>query len=246
MNTDNMSIAGETIDYGPCAFMDAYHPATVYSSIDQHGRYAYGNQPAIAQWNLTRLAETLLPLLAENEEAAIDEAQQAIGTFSSKIEAAYTAGLRRKLGLFESRADDLALAQDLLKRMADNGADFTLTFRKLCDAAGSADHDTDLHSLFADPKAFDDWAVKWRQRLSEEPDGTEKRRASMLATNPNFIPRNHLVEEAISAAVRDGDFGPFENLLMVLSTPYEDTPNFTRYTLPPRPDQIVTQTFCGT
>ena len=135
MNTDNMSIAGETIDYGPCAFMDSYHPQTVYSSIDQMGRYAYGNQPDIAQWNLIRLAETLLPLLAENHDAAIMEAKEAIGAFAKSFETAYTAGLRRKLGLLDSRPDDISLAQDLLDRMADNGADFTLVFRRLYDAA---------------------------------------------------------------------------------------------------------------
>ena len=134
MNTDNMSIAGETIDYGPCAFMDAYHPRAVYSSIDQMGRYAYGNQPDIAQWNLIRLAETLLPLLAEDHDAAIKEAQQAIGEFAKLFDAAYAAGLSRKLGLLEAQPDDISLAQDLLDRMAHNGADFTLVFRLLCDA----------------------------------------------------------------------------------------------------------------
>ena len=133
MNTDNMSIAGETIDYGPCAFMDVYHPETVYSSIDKIGRYAYGNQPRIAQWNLARLAETFLPLLAEDKDAAVKEAQQAIDAFATRFETAYAAGLSRKLGLFQPRSDDLSLAQDLLERMARNGADFTLLFRRLCD-----------------------------------------------------------------------------------------------------------------
>jgi serine/tyrosine/threonine adenylyltransferase len=133
MNTDNMSIAGETIDYGPCAFMDSYHPQTVYSSIDQMGRYAYGNQPEIAEWNLVRLAETLLPVLAEDHDAAILEAKEAIGTFAKLFETAYTAGLSRKLGLLESQPDDSSLAKDLLDRMANNGADFTLVFRRLCD-----------------------------------------------------------------------------------------------------------------
>jgi uncharacterized protein YdiU (UPF0061 family) len=246
MNTDNMSIAGETIDYGPCAFMDVYHPGTVYSSIDTMGRYAYGNQPRIAQWNLARLAETLLPLLAEDKDAAVIEAQEAIDAFTSGFESAYAAGLSRKLGLFQSRPDDLSLAQDLFERMARNGVDFTLIFRRLCDAATNPDGDAALRNLFTDPSSFDDWAVRWRHRLAKEGGEANERRTAMRAANPAFIPRNHLVEEAISAAVDDGNFAPFENLLTVLSMPYEDQPAFGCYVYPPRPDQVVHQTFCGT
>jgi uncharacterized protein YdiU (UPF0061 family) len=246
MNTDNMSIAGETIDYGPCAFMDVYHPGTVYSSIDNMGRYAYGNQPRIAQWNLARLAETLLPLLAEDEDAAIKEAQEAIDAFATGFERAYAAGLSRKLGLFQPRPDDLSLAQDLLERMTRNGVDFTLIFRRLCDAATSPDGDAAVRNLFTDPSSFDDWAVRWRHRLAEEGGEANQRRRAMRAANPAFIPRNHLVEEAISAAVNDGNFAPFESLLTVLSMPYEDQPVFGCYVDPPRPDQVVHQTFCGT
>jgi uncharacterized protein YdiU (UPF0061 family) len=246
MNTDNMSIAGETIDYGPCAFMDTYHPATVFSSIDSAGRYAYGNQPTIAQWNLARLAETFLPLFADDKDTAVKEAQEAIDAFAARFETAYAAGLRRKLGLFESRADDLSLAQDLLERMAANAADFTLTFRFLCDAVIGPEGDVPVRRLFSDPSAFDDWAARWRTRLAEEGGEASERRTMMRAVNSAFIPRNHLVEEAISAAVNNGDFSPFENLLTVLSTPYEDQPTFARYADPPRPDQIVHQTFCGT
>ena len=245
MNTDNMSIAGETIDFGPCAFMDAYDPGTVYSSIDTVGRYAFGNQPRIAKWNLARLAETLLPLLAEDKDAAVKEAQDAIAAFATRFETAYTAGFRRKLGLFQPRPGDLSLAQDLLERMARNRADFTLTFCRLCDAAASPDGDAGVRSLFTDPSSFDDWAVRWRHRLAEE-GGEAERRAAMRAANPAFIPRNHLVEEAISAAVNVGDFQPFESLLTVLSMLYEDQPAFGRYVDPPRPDQVVHQTFCGT
>src|SRR5271166_642449 len=245
MNTDNCSIAGETIDYGPCAFMDAYDPATVFSSIDRGGRYAYGNQPRIAQWNLARLAETLLPLLAEDKDAAVKEAQEAIDAFATSFETAYAAGLSRKLGLFQPRPDDLSLAQDLLERMARNGADFTLLFRRLCDAAASPDGDAGVRSLFTDPSSFDDWAVRWRHRLAEDGGEADERQAAMRAANPAFIPRNHLVEEAISAAVNDGYFAPFESLLTVLSMPYEDQPAFGRYVDPPRPDQVVQQTFCG-
>jgi uncharacterized protein YdiU (UPF0061 family) len=246
MNTDNMSIAGETIDYGPCAFMDVYHPGTVYSSIDNMGRYAYGNQPRVAQWNLTHLAETLLPLLAEDKNAAVKEAQEAIDSFPSRFEMAYAAGLSRKLGLFQSRPNDLSLAQDLLERMARNGADFTLVFRRLCDAAATPDGDAAVRNLFTDPSSFDDWAVRWRHRLADEGGEANQRGSAMRAANPAFIPRNHLVEEAISAAVDDGNFAPFESLLTVLSMPYEDQPVFGRYLDPPRPDQVVHQTFCGT
>jgi uncharacterized protein YdiU (UPF0061 family) len=244
MNTDNMSIAGETIDYGPCAFMDAYDPGTVYSSIDTVGRYAYGNQPRIAKWNLTRLAEALLPLFGEDKDAAVEVAKEA--GFATRFETAQAAGLRRKLGLSQERPDDLSLAQDLLERMARNGADFTLTFRRLCDAAASADADAGVRSLFTDPTAFDDWAQRWRQRLAEDGGDAEQRRVSMRAVNPAFIPRNHLVEEALSAAVNNGDLAPFETLLTVLSKPYEDLPAFAGYAAPPRPEQVVRQTFCGT
>jgi serine/tyrosine/threonine adenylyltransferase len=246
MNTDNMSMAGETIDYGPCAFMDLYHPRTVYSSIDQKGRYAYGNQPQIAQWNLVRLAETLLPLLAEDSDAAVKEAQEAIDEFAKAFETAYAAGLSRKLGLFRPRPDDLSLAQDLFERMARNGADFTLVFRRLCDEAVGPDSDMGARTLFADPGAFDSWAARWRHRLAEEGGESTERRSAMRAANPAFIPRNHLVEETIRAAVNGGDFSPFESLLSVLSKPYEDQPAFKRYVDPPRPDQVVHQTFCGT
>ena len=247
MNTDNMSIAGETIDYGPCAFMDAYDPATVYSSIDSFGRYAYGNQPRVALWNLARFAETLVPLLAEDQEAAIENANGALGTFALRFEAAYATGLRRKLGLFQEQESDIDLAQDLLNRMARSGADFTLTFRRLAEAQTRTDGDRDVRSLFTDPASFDDWVGKWRERLTRDGEvASERRSAAMRAANPAFIPRNHLVEEAISAAVNSNDLSAFETLLTVLSRPYDDQSNFPRHAEPPRPDQVVRQTFCGT
>jgi uncharacterized protein YdiU (UPF0061 family) len=226
--------------------MDTYHPATVFSSIDSLGRYAYGNQPTIAQWNLARLAETLLPLLTDDKDAAVKQAQEVIDAFAARFETAYAAGLRRKLGLFQSRPDDLSLAQDLLERMVANAGDFTLTFRLLCDGAIGPEADASVRGLFSDPSAFDDWAARWRRRLAEEGGEARERRTMMRAVNPAFIPRNHRVEEAIDAAVNNGDFSPFETLLAVLSTPYEDQPAFARYADPPRPDQIVHQTFCGT
>jgi len=247
MNTDNMSIAGETIDYGPCAFIDSYDPATVYSSIDSFGRYAYGNQPRIAQWNLARLAETLLPLLADNQDAAVEMANEALGAFAGRFEAAYAIGLRCKLGLLQQRQDDMALGQDLLDRMASNGADFTLTFRRLSDAVVSPEGDTVVRTLFTDPNAYDDWASKWRRRLAADGEGTaEARAAAMRGVNPAFIPRNHLVEEALSAAVNHGDLSPCDTLLTVLLRPYDDQPAHRVYAEPPRPDQVVRQTFCGT
>jgi uncharacterized protein YdiU (UPF0061 family) len=246
MNTDNISIAGETIDYGPCAFMDTYHPETVYSSIDTMGRYAYGNQPRIAQWNLARLAEALLPLFAQNGSDAIGAAENTIAAFAGNFEAAYAAGIRRKLGLLRPRENDLDLARDLLERMADDRADFTLTFRALCDAAGNPAATVKVRNLFADPAAFDSWESRWRQRLAEDGGEASVRAATMRAANPAFIPRNHLVEEAIGAAVDNDDFAPFHSLLEVLSKPYNDQPDFARYALPPRPDQVVHQTFCGT
>jgi uncharacterized protein YdiU (UPF0061 family) len=246
MNTDNTSVSGETIDYGPCAFMDHYDPATVFSSIDEQGRYAYANQPRIALWNLTRLAECLLPLLSDDKDKAIEEAQAALGEFAETFASAYQAGLRKKIGLFTMRDGDEALVQDLLDAMAKNRADFTLTFRRLSDAAGDPAGDAEVRSLFADPAAYDEWAVRWRQRTSDEPQSPIERRAAMRSVNPAFIPRNHRVEAVIEAAVNRDDFEPFETLLTVLSKPYQDQPDFAGYADPPEPHQRVLQTFCGT
>jgi uncharacterized protein YdiU (UPF0061 family) len=246
MNTDNTSIAGETIDYGPCAFMDAYDPATVFSSIDQFGRYAYGNQPRIAQWNLARLAETLLPLLDAEEEAAVAFAQDALGSFGESFQTAWLGGLRRKLGLFTERPGDAALIQDLLSRMAANGADFTLTFRHLADAALGPEGDAAPRALFREAEAFDGWVASWRRRLAEEAVPPQQRSAAMRVANPLYIPRNHLVEAALKAAVEDEDFGPFNALVDVLAQPFEERPGLEPYTMPPTPAERVYQTFCGT
>jgi serine/tyrosine/threonine adenylyltransferase len=246
MNTDNCSVAGETIDYGPCAFMDTYDPATVFSSIDQHGRYAYGNQPRIVVWNLARLAETLLPLFGADEEQSVAMAQEALAAFSPAFEAAYFGGLRRKIGLTTEHDGDNTLVNDLLKLMADNAADFTLTFRRLCDAAVDPSADATIRELFTDPSAFDPWASRWRWRLGEEPSEHHAIRDAMRAMNPAFIPRNHRVEAALNAAIEREDFAPFERLLLVLSRPFEDQPGFEEYATPPAPDERVLQTFCGT
>jgi uncharacterized protein YdiU (UPF0061 family) len=246
MNTDNTSISGETIDYGPCAFMDHYDPATVFSSIDELGRYAYANQPRIALWNLTRLAECLLPLFSEQQDQAISEAQSALADFAERFNTAYQAGLRQKLGLFTAQDGDSALAQDLLDAMAKNHVDFTLIFRRLSDAALDPDLDRDVRPLFADSAAYDDWALRWRQRISDEPQAPAARQAAMRRVNPAFIPRNHRVEAVIEAAVNRDDFAPFEELLRVLSKPFEDQPALAGYAEAPEPQQRVLQTFCGT
>ena len=246
MNTDNCSIAGETIDFGPCAFMDTYHPGQVFSSIDRAGRYAYAMQPRLAKWNLARFAETLLPLLAETADAAVEAAQQALAGFGDVFEAAYVAGLRRKLGLMRDDADDaddLALGQDLLQRMAEQSADFTLVFRGLCAATSG---EADMRAQFADPNVFDEWAAKWRQRLATDGGDPVARQAMMRSANPAFIPRNHRIEEVIAAAVTTGDYAPFERLLAVLSRPYDDQPENAAYAAAPKPEEVVQATFCGT
>ena len=249
MNTDNTSISGETLDYGPCAFLEAYEPGKVFSSIDHQGRYAYSNQSHAAHWNLTRLAEALLPLLLEeegSEEAALVSARAALAGFGPQFEAARGVGLCRKLGLMTEREGDAALAEDLLERMAANRADFTMTFRELCDAAAGLEADIAVRKLFLDPAAFDAWAVGWRRRLDDEPMSAKDRAAAMRSVNPRFIPRNHIVAAALDAAVSQEDFQPFEELLNVLSRPYEDRPEMDRYATPARPEECVSQTFCGT
>ena len=249
MNTDNTSISGETIDYGPCAFMEAYDPDTVFSSIDRQGRYAYGNQHHAAHWNLTRLAEALLPVLEGEEsgkDAAIGSANEALAAFEPQFEAVYSAGLRHKLGMLTEIEGDAELAQDLLERVIANRADFTLTFRRLCDAAANPAGDARVRVLFADPAAYDSWVPTWRQRLARNSVSAEARAAAMRLVNPAFIPRNHMVEAALAAAVERQDFQPFEILLDVVSRPYEGRPELEQYTEPARPEQRVMQTFCGT
>lgn len=242
MNTDNMSIACETIDYGPCAFMDAYDPGMVLSSIDHGGRYAYGNQPRIAQWNLARLAECLLPLLGDGEEVQLAEAHVALDGFAPHFEAVYHRGLRAKIGLETAEDDDLALARELMQAMAAQGADFTLAFRRLADAV-APDGEWRLRSLFAEPEALDAWLPRWRERLARE---AGDRAAALRAVNPVFIPRNHRIEEVIAAAIELGDYEPFETLHAVLSHPFDDQPGREAHAEPPQPHERVQATFCGT
>lgn len=243
MNTDNMAISGETIDYGPCAFMDAYHPGKVFSSIDAQGRYAYSNQPGIAQWNLARLAEALLPLLDGDTDRAVTAAQDELAKFGPLFENHFHAGLRRKIGLANEEDVDVALIRDLLKLMADDWVDFTLGFRALnARAAQNAPSDDAL----ARTAAFPGWETRWRERLARDPLGMEERAGMMRIANPLYIPRNHRVEQAIQAAVANDDYQPFHDLVDVLARPFDAQPGRETYAAPPRPEELVERTFCGT
>jgi uncharacterized protein YdiU (UPF0061 family) len=246
MNTDNTALSGETIDFGPCAFMDSYDPATVFSAIDEFGRYAYGNQPSIAKWNLARFAEALLPILDPNQERAVELASEAISAFSPRFQEYWLVGMKDKLGISGSEHGDLDLVRGLLRTMHENEADFTLTFRRLSDAAEDDKADAKVRGLFADPGAYDDWAAGWRARMALEKVEPRARAQAMRIVNPAFIPRNHRVEQALDAAIEREDFSPFADLLTVLSRPYEDREGFADYANPPRTTERVFQTFCGT
>ena len=254
MNTDNTSISGETIDYGPCAFLESYDAHQVFSSIDRQGRYAYSNQPHAMLWNLTRLAESLLPLLQETgggEEPALASAREALEAFTPQFERAYQRGLRQKLGLPAEQTEDWErdgrMAEDLLTRMAGNQADFTLTFRRLCRAAEDPEADAAVRLLFKTPLEYDVWAGAWRRRLAKDPSVPSERADGMRRVNPAFVPRNHLVQAMIDAAVEDDDFRPFHDLLRVTSQPYRDSAEDAEaYGTPALPEQRVHQTFCGT
>ncbi|GIE94656.1 protein adenylyltransferase SelO [Paractinoplanes rishiriensis] len=237
MNTDNMTISGETIDYGPCAFLEAFDPATVFSSIDHAGRYAYGNQPLVAEWNLARLAEAVLPLLHEDQAQAVGLATETLSGYRRQYSAVWSEGMRAKLGLTED-ADKTAvstLVDELLPRLHESRVDYTSFFRAL--AAAARGDIGPVRGLFADPEAAQDWVARWR---ALEPDG-----AAMDSVNPLYIPRNHLVEEALAAAT-DGDMAPFEHLLAVVTSPYEQRPGQERFAAPAPPDFGAYRTFCGT
>lgn len=246
MNTDNASIVGETIDYGPCAFMDSYRPDAVYSSIDHAGRYAYNQQPAVGHWNLIQLAECLVPLLAENDEQAIERAKASLVVYRTAFETAYNDGLAAKIGLTQRRESDEELVADLLHGMADQQADFTLVFRRLSELAGSdAGSDAAVRTLFQDPSVFDAWAKRWRARLSEQGGSDQQRQAAMRTVNPAYVPRNHRVQQVIEAA-EEGDWRPLDELLTVVAAPFEDHPELVAYAQPPRPQEVVQRTYCGT
>jgi serine/tyrosine/threonine adenylyltransferase len=236
MNTDNSTVSGETIDYGPCAFLDAYDPNAVFSSIDRHGRYAFANQPAIAQWNLARLAETLLPLIDADTDRAVAKATDCVNIFSQEFESRWLAGMRAKLGLATVQDGDAELIEQLLGIMQRTAADFTRTFRGLCSLPGPED---------ADP-AFSGWLNDWRARGAAEKLSPPERSELMRGANPKYIPRNHRIEQAIAAAVEREDFTLFETLLTVLTRPYDDQPSAESYTAPPAAEERVLQTFCGT
>jgi uncharacterized protein YdiU (UPF0061 family) len=246
MNTDNSSISGETIDYGPCAFMDAYDPNAVFSAIDRSGRYAFSNQPRIAQWNLARLAETLLPLIDPNPEKAVEPAREVIQTMLARFETHWLSNMRAKLGLQSEQAADRTLVEDLLEIMHRGGADFTVTFRRLCDTAEADPESVTVRDGFSDPAAYDAWADRWKARLVEEKTTTAEQAALMRRSNPARIPRNHRIEEAIQAAVTANDFRPFERLGLALREPYAGYESFHEFEAPPTDAQKVRRTFCGT
>ncbi len=239
MNTDNMAISGETIDYGPCAFMDTYDPATVFSSIDIHGRYAYGNQPDIAGWNLARFAETLLPLLHEDEDQAVKLAQDAISGFGELYYRNWVAGMRAKLGIFNEEPQDEALIESLLGMMYKQHADYTNTFRMLTS-------DTHDETVLTGTPEFNQWHEMWQARLSRQPESKDTSKQLMMNSNPAVIPRNHRVEEALEAAVNHEDYSVMERLLGVLSSPYEYSSEQDEYSVPPAPSACPYRTFCGT
>jgi len=231
LNTDNTLVSGETVDYGPCAFMEAYNPNTVFSSIDHHGRYRYGHQPAIIQWNLSRFAEAMLALLSDDEPTAIATANEALEAFAVRFRACWLDGMRAKLGLASAEADDLALLQELFAAMQAGALDFTQAFRALSEDSG--------------PEALAGWIPRWHARLARESRTPSEAQRSMRSVNPAVIPRNHRVEAALAAA-EAGDLGPFHELLRVLSTPFELRPGSSGYAEPAPPEFEGYRTFCGT
>jgi uncharacterized protein YdiU (UPF0061 family) len=253
MNTDNMTISGETIDYGPCAFMEAYDPTAVFSSIDHRGRYAFGNQPNIAGWNLARLAETLLPLLSDDQEQAVTMASEVITAFPAQYRRHLLRGQRAKLGLRRGEPDDdsadAGLAEDWLSLLRTERVDFTLAWRRLADAA--AGNEMPLRALFVDAQAPDAWLARWRARCATERGGAELgsagRAEAMRNVNPLVIPRNHRVEEALAAASDSDDLAPFERLLDAVRQPYGETQDAAAYAEPaPAAVTASYRTFCGT
>ncbi len=239
MNTDNMTLSGETIDYGPCAFMDTYDPATVFSSIDVNGRYAYGKQPPIAGWNLARLAETLLPLLHHDEAQAVNLAQEALSAYSGLYHRNWLAGMRAKLGIFNEETEDITLIEDLLLIMKNHQADYTNTFRGL--TIGTPE-ETALFGIHE----FARWRERWQARLGRQRESAAASTQLMRDTNPAIIPRNHRVEAALESAVNNGDYTVMDRLLAVLSRPYAYSAEQVEYSSPPGPSACPYRTFCGT
>ena len=244
MNTDNMSVAGETIDFGPCAFMDHYKHDKVFSSIDFGGRYAYSNQPAIAQWNIAQFATTLVPLIDADVDRSVELATQVVESFSNEFENAWLEVFGRKIGLLPTR-NDSQLIVALLELMAEGNADFTLTFRNLSEIGNLAESEAEFRSAFTSPANVSGWILDWRKRLETESRSDSERQTVMRNENPLFIPRNHQIERVISAALVD-NFSLFEEMVDVVCRPYEYRPEYLDFTLPPRPEEVVQRTFCGT
>ncbi len=244
MNTDNMTISGETIDYGPCAFMDTYDPRALYSSIDHQGRYAYGQQPVMARWNLARFAETLLPLIDTDESRAIEWASTEVNRFGQRYLTAWTGCMRAKLGLQTAQSEDGKLADDLMAAMEGQGVDYTLLFRGLSEPSfGRAQ---EAASLFNDPTTFADWFDRWQRRLKDEASEPVTRSLKMKRVNPIYIPRNHKVEEALQSMEKHNNIAPFERLNKVLSQPFEQQDGCEAYAQPAPEDFGPYRTFCGT
>ena len=246
MNSDNTSISGETIDYGPCAFMDSYDPATVFSSIDHHGRYAYGNQPNIAQWNIACLGECLLPLIHPDRNKAIGIAEEILDSFQDKFRKYWLSGMYKKIGLTQNEPEDINLLEQLLELMKENKTDYTLTFRYLSDAIENDTGNSNFEKQFLSQNKISEWLVSWRKRLKIQSASFKKIKMSMQKENPAFIPRNHRIEKAIYEAVDNNDYSYMDNLILLLNKPYQDQPDNSEYMHPPEKPDHNYQTFCGT
>ena len=245
MNTDNTSIVGETIDYGPCAFMDEYNPSTVFSSIDAHGRYAFGNQPLIAQWNMACFANSLLGLIDKDTEKATDKAQKVINNFPNKMSEALMSVMCKKIGLDSTKTNSQETLSKLLRIMLDNKSDYTLTFRYLSEII-KGKRDSLFKQQFLEHNQISNWLKEWKELIKDQDLAKKEIVLSMESSNPVFIPRNHLVERAIEAAVENNDFSEMRTLLTILSKPYEEQSKYGEYMKPPKPLEVVHQTFCGT
>lgn len=246
MNTDNVLVSGETIDYGPCAFMDSYHPETVFSSIDTGGRYAYQMQPAVAQWNMARFAETLLPLIADDQDQAVEQATAVIRDFVGHYDATWLRQFRAKIGLRTEQSGDQQLIEDLLGLMAQQSVDFTLLFHSLQDAAPAPLQAVQTRALFQEPSEWQNWASRWSQRLQGEQQSPEQIAAFIGGINPAVIPRNHRIERAIEAASERQDYSDFHRLNRILASPFQVTEEDAQWMGPPDPSEKVCKTFCGT
>ena len=245
MNTDNTSIVGETIDYGPCAFMDEYNPSTVFSSIDAHGRYAFGNQPLIAQWNMACFANSLLGLIDKDTEKATSKAQKVINNFPNKMSEAVMSVMCKKIGLDSTKTNSQEASTKLLRIMLDNKSDYTLTFRYLSEII-KGKRDSSFKQQFLEHNQISNWLKEWKELIKDQDLAKKEIVLSMESSNPVFIPRNHLVERAIEAAVENNDFSEMKTLLTILSNPYEEQSKYGEYMKPPKPLEVVHQTFCGT